>query len=45
MSLMRLVICKANQANGFELSWSVEIANQKAAWYTFMGKFSSLSFP
>jgi len=35
------VLCEANQANGFELHWSLQVANQKPAWYTFMGRFLS----
>lgn len=34
------VLFEANKSNGFDLSWSVEVANQKAAWYAFMGNYS-----
>jgi hypothetical protein len=31
------VLGEVNQANGFDLKWSLQVVNQKAAWYTFMG--------
>jgi len=31
------VLGEVNEANGFDLKWSLHVANQKAAWYTFMG--------
>jgi hypothetical protein len=33
------VLGEVNKANGFDLNWSLEVANQKAAWFTFMGNF------
>ena len=34
------VLGEVNDTNGFDLKWSVQVANQKAAWYTFMGNFN-----
>jgi hypothetical protein len=38
------VLCEANRENGFELHWTLEIANQKPAWYTFMGRVPRLAW-
>ena len=40
-------VIEANEANGYELVWTVQVANKKASWYTFMGgsQFHQLNFP
>lgn len=36
------VLKELKSSDGYELHWTVEVANKKAAWYKFEGKISTV---
>ena len=38
---------EANKASGYELVWTIQVANKKASWYNFMSRsqFHPLKLP
>ncbi|KIJ40737.1 hypothetical protein M422DRAFT_32162 [Sphaerobolus stellatus SS14] len=38
------VLHEVDASSGFDLNWSVQVANKKASWYTFMGRTQEGAF-